>query len=286
MNLKLTKQLAIILLGTFISGFAVINFPMRYGLADSGFSGVTLLLYQLTGLEPWIATIILNTPFVIILFKMSDLQTTLMTVYGVLTLTASLAFWRQFDPILPYLGDERILVVIVYGVIVGFGIGIVVKANGTTGGNVLIGKLLNKKFGIPIARTIFTFDVVVITVSFFAFLSFENAIYTLIGLFVSSVVIAKVQEGHLFGYKVLIISDEYEKIGKVVLSELKRGATMIYAAGAHSGHDKRLLLVVISKNELTQLKDIIHDIDPTSFITVTHTYETLGEGFTYKIPEK
>lgn len=281
MNVKLVKQLAIIFIGTLITGFAVVNFPLRYGLADSGFSGVTLLLYQMVGLEPWLGTILLNTPFVLLLYKMSDLKTTLMTVYGVATLTLSLMIWRQFDPMLPDLGDNMLIIVILYGVIVGFGIGVVIRGNGTTGGNVLIGKLVHKKWGVPIAKTIFIFDVCVITVSFIAFLTFENAIYTLIGLFVSSVVISKVQEGNLFGYKVLIISDEYEKIGKTVLSELQRGATMIYATGMHSGHDKRLLLVVIQKHELAQLKAIIHDIDPKSFITVTHTYETLGEGFTY-----
>jgi len=281
MNVKLFKQLALIFLGTFISGFAVINFPMRYGLADSGFSGVNLILYHTIGLEPWIGTIILNAPFVLILYKMFDLKTTLMTLYGVASLTASLAVWRLFDPMLPYLGDDLLIVVLLYGVIVGFGIGIVIKATGTTGGNVLIAKLLNKKFGIPIAKSVFIFDVCVISASLIGFLTFENAIYTLLGLFVSSVVIAKVQEGGLFGYKVLIISDHYEKINKAILLDLQRGSTMLYATGSHSGHDKRILMVVIQKRELSQLKEIIHDIDPSSFVTVTHTYETLGEGFTY-----
>jgi len=280
MNAKLIKQLFIIFLGTFITAFGVINFPLRYGLADSGFSGVTLILYNWIGLEPWIATFLLNIPFVILLYFMFDLKSTLMTIYGVGMLSASLAFWRLFDPMIPYI-DDILIVVILYGIIIGFGIGIVIKATGTTGGNVLLGKLIQHKYGIPIPKTMLVFDFFVILTSFILFLTIETAMYTLISVFISSLVISKVQEGGLFGYKVLIISDFYEEINRQIMNDLKRGSTMLYATGSHSGHDKRILLVVIQKRELNDLKRIIHDVDPNSFVTVTHTYETLGEGFTY-----
>ena len=283
MNLKLFKQLVIIFLGTFIVGFTVVNFSIRYSLADGGFSGINLIIYHLLKIDPWISNLVLNAPFVLILFKISDLKTALMTVYGVATLTASLAFWRLFDPILPYWGDDMLIVIILYGVLFGIGIGMVVKANGTTGGSVLIAKILQKKWDVPISKTLFLFDLCVISLSLLAFLTLTNAIYTLTGIFICSVVIAKVQEGGLFGYKVLIISDHYEKISHVVMTELQRGATLIYGTGAHSGHDKRILMVVIQKRELSRLKDLIHEIDPASFVTVSHTYETLGEGFTYDL---
>ena len=281
MNIKLVKQLATILLGTMVVAFAVINLSIRYNLADGGFSGINLIIYQTIGIDPWISNIALNTPFIIILYKMFDLKTTLMTVYGVATLTAGLAFWRLFDPMLPYFGDEMFIVVILYGVLFGGGIGLVIKAGGTTGGSVLIAKILYKKWGAPVPRTLFLFDLTVISVSLMTYLVLENAIYTLIGIFICTVVIAKVQEGGLFGYKCMIISDHFEKISKVVMTDLNRGATLLYGTGAHSGHDKRVLMVVIQKRELSQLKQIINEIDPNSFVAVSHTYETLGEGFTY-----
>jgi len=285
MNLKFFKQLTVILFGTIIIAFAVVNFSIRYSLADGGFSGINLIIYHTFGIDPWISNLILNAPFVIILFKISDLKTALMTVYGVATLTAALAFWRfhwhHFGPILPDWSDDMLIVIVLYGVLFGIGIGLVVKANGTTGGSVLIGKILYKKWHVPISKTLFIFDLAVISASLIAFLTATNAIYTLIGIFISSVVVGKVQEGGLFGHKVLIISDHYEKISHKVMTDLGRGATLIYGTGAHSGHDKRILMVVIQKRELSQLKQIIHDIDPSSFVTVSHTYETLGEGFTY-----
>lgn len=281
MNYKLFKQLATILLGTLIIAFGIVNFSMRYGLADGGFSGINLMVYRTFGIDVWITNLVLNVPFIFILFKMFDLKTVLMTIYGVASLSGSLAFWGAIGPILPYWGDEMFIVIVLYGVMLGFGIGIVVKANGTTGGSVLLSKILNKKWNIPISKTLFIFDVCVISLALFT-VSFTSAIYTLMGMFISSVVIGKVQEGALFGYKVFIISDHYEKINNAVMNDLERGATMIYATGAHSGHDKRILMVVIQKRELSELKELIHAIDPSSFVTVTHTYETLGEGFTYE----
>ncbi|MCL1990269.1 MAG: YitT family protein [Defluviitaleaceae bacterium] len=281
MNVKLLKQLIMILFGTSIMAFAIVNFSIRYGLADGGFSGINLIVYRQLGINVWITNLILNFPFILILFKMSDLKTVLMTVYGVAALTGMLALWGRIGPVLPDWHNDLFLVIVCYGVIIGLGVGIVVKANGTTGGSVLVSKILNTKWDIPISKTLFLFDVCVISLSLLT-VSLTSALYTLIGLFIASVVISKVQEGALFGYKVMIISDHYEQISDAVKHDLQRGATMIYAMGAHSGHDKRLLMVVIQKRELSKLKQLINDIDPASFVTVSHTYETLGEGFTYE----
>ena len=281
MNFKLLKQLTLILFGTTIMAFAIVNFSVRYELADGGFTGINLIIYRQFGIPIWITNLILNIPFVFILFKMSDLKTVLMTVYGVITLTGSLALWGLVGPILPYWGNDMFIVIVLYGVLIGLGVATVIKASGTTGGSVLVSKILNKKWDIPISKTLFIFDVCVISLSLIT-VPLTSAIYTLIGLFIASVVTAKVQEGGLFGYKLLIISNHYEKISNTVMERLNRGATLIYGTGAHSGHDKRILMVVIQKRELSRIKQLISEIDPTSFVTVTHTYETIGEGFTYQ----
>jgi len=283
MNLKLLKQLIIILFGTTLTAFAVINFPVRYSLADSGFSGVNLIIYRRFGINVWISNLVLNAPFVFILFKMSDLKTVLITIYGVATLTGALAFWNFVGHFLPDWSSDTLLIVISYGILLGLGLGIVIKANGTTGGSVLVSKILYQKYHIPMSKTLFLFDLSVIILSLVAFLTLTNAVYTLIGIGISSIVVAKVQEGALFGYKVLIISENYELISHTIMNTLNRGATIIHATGAHSGSDKRILMVVIQKRELSQLKQLIQEVDPTSFVTVSHTYETIGQGFTYGV---
>jgi len=114
MNFKLLKQLTLILFGTTIMAFAIVNFSVRYELADGGFTGINLIIYRQFGIPIWITNLILNIPFVFILFKMSDLKTVLMTVYGVITLTGSLALWGLVGPILPYWGNDMFIVIVLY----------------------------------------------------------------------------------------------------------------------------------------------------------------------------
>jgi len=282
MKIKTLKNFIIIFIGTMLMGFSIINFSIRYGLADGGFTGINLMIYREFGINVWISNLVLNAPFLLILLKMFDLKTVLQTVYGVFALTASIAIWEVIGPILPDFSNDMMLVAVLYGFFLGVGVGIVLKGNGTTGGALLVIKILNKKWNLNVPRGIMIFDVIVISLGALQLANLAIAIYTLIGIVVMSVVIAKVQEGGLFGYKVLIISDHHEEISQSVLTNLQRGATMLYGTGVHSGHDKRILMVVIQKRELTRLKDIIKEIDPTCFFTVTHTYETIGEGFTYQ----
>jgi len=282
MKMKTIKNLVTIFLGTMLMAFAIVNFSIRYGLADGGFTGINLIIYREFGISVWISNLVLNAPFLLILFKMFDLKSVLITVYGVIALTVAIAFWEAIGPILPDFSSDMTLVAVLYGVSIGLGVGLVLKANGTTGGALLVIKILHEKWKVPVPQGLLTFDVIVISLGALHLANLTSAIYTLIGIFIMSVVVAKVQEGGLFGYKVLIISEHHKDISQSVLHNLQRGATMLYGTGVHSGNDKCILMVVIQKRELTLLKEIIRDIDSGAFVTVSHTYETIGEGFTYK----
>jgi len=282
MKIKTLKNFSLIFIGTFLMGFAIVNFALRYGLADGGFSGITLIIYREFGVNVWISTLALNAPFLLVLFKLFDLKSVVKTIYGVVAISVSIAICEFIGPALPDFSNDMMVVAVLYGVIMGLGVGLVLKGNGTTGGSLLVVKILHEKWNVNVPKGIMIFDVIVISLGALHLGTLTSAIYTLIGIAIMTIVIAKVQEGGLFGYQVLIISDQHEKISQSVLTNLDRGATALYGAGVHSGHDKRILMVVIQKRELTQLKEIIKEIDPTCFFTVTHTYETIGEGFTYK----
>lgn len=281
MTFKSLKDYIVIFIGTMIVGFGIVNFSIRYGLTDGGFTGINLIIYREFGISVWLVNLVLNIPGLILLYKMFDLSTTIKTVYGVAALTLSIAIWEQVGFILPYFTDDMIVVSILYGTILGLGVAIVLKFNGTTGGAVLVVKLLNKKFGVPIPRGLLLWDISVITLGAIHQANFTIAIWTMIGIFVYTVVVSKVQEGGLFGYKVLIISEQHEAISTAVLTTLNRGATLLQGTGVHSGNTRNILLVVISKRELSQMKTLLKEIDPNAFITVSHTYETIGEGFSY-----
>ena len=288
MDMKLLKSLAIILFGCCVMAFGIINFAVVNQLASGGFTGITLILFQLFGISTGLSSFLMNIPALLVFYRFVNKRTFFLTIYGIVSLSLSLSFFEWLGPIVPSLQDDMLLAAAGFGIVVGVGTAIVLKADGTTGGAAIIAKLLNELFHIPIAKVFLVFDTVVILCSLFFFVTFIDAIYSLIALIFMSIAITKYMEGFIGGYQVLIVSEEYRTITKMIHSEMMRGVTLLDGTGAYSNFDKKIVLCAIPKKELVALKKIIYEVDPKSFVTVGHIYETLGEGFTFekKLPNK
>lgn len=286
MSVRSFKSFLIIAIGTATIAFGVINFSVTSNLASGGLTGITLILFHLFGFSPGVTTLLINIPLAILLYRFTSKQAVFLTVYGFVSLSAFLSLFELIGPLMPNLQDDMILASIGFGVTVGVGTGLIFQQEGTTGGAAIVAKLLKDIWGIPVTKTFLYFDSIVIVASLFFFLDFISAIYSLIGLYVSTLVITKVQEGFVSGYKVLIFSDHHEKIGSLIIEKLQRGVTYVHGTGAYSQDEKNVILTVIHKKQLITLKRIIHEIDPQCFVSVSHTYETLGEGFTFENHER
>ena len=282
MSFSLFKSLFLITLGSAITAFGIINFAVTNQLADGGFTGITLILFHTLGISTAISNLILNIPMLIIGFRQFEKKTFYLTLFGTIALSFFLRIFEVLGPLVPSLEDDMILAAVSYGVVVGAGMGIIFREDATTGGSDIIAKLFNDKLGIPFAQTVFSFDTAVILVSFLSFLSFSNAVYTLIGLYIYSQIISKLLEGFHAGYNIFIISNHYKEISAMIQIKLGRGVTFLHGAGGYLQNEKEILLTVISKKQLAHLKRIIYDIDPECFVSVSHVYETLGEGFTFE----
>jgi len=282
MSLKLFKSLFIIALGTAIMAFGIINFSVTSNLASGGLTGITLILYHVFGLSTGLTTLLLNIPLLIVYYRYTNRSVLLLTIYGIASLSAFLRLFELIGPLMPDLNDHMIIAVIGFGVTVGLGTGIILQQEGTTGGAAIVGKLLKDIWNIPVAKTFLVFDSIVITASALFFASLLDVMYSLISLYITTVVLTKVLEGFVAGYKVLIFSDRYEEIAKYIQAKLDRGVTFVRGVGAYSKEEKNVVLTIVGKKQLTSLKKGVYDIDPHSFVTVSHTYETLGEGFTFE----
>ena len=261
--------------------FGIINFAVANNLADGGFSGITIILFHLFGFSTGISSFLMNLPLLFICYRLFDKHTFFMTIFGIISLSTSLTFFETIGPLIPNLENDMILVVIGYGVTLGVGLGMILRVNGTTGGAAVLAKIAKDLWNIPLAKTLFIFDTCVVIASFFLFLSFENGVYTLIGLFICSRVIAKIQEGFHSGYKILIISDHYKEITQEIHNQMGRGTTLIQGIGGYTHAEKNIILTIITPNQLVGVKKIIYGIDSQAFVSVSHTYETIGEGFTF-----
>ncbi|MFC5463297.1 YitT family protein [Lederbergia graminis] len=274
------KNVIFILLGAAIFSFGIVHFNMQNNLAEGGFTGITLLLYFLFNLDPSISNLVLNIPLFLIGWKLLGSKSFIYTMIGTVSVSIFLFIFQRFQFDIPLEGD-LFLAALFAGIFIGIGLGITFRYGGTTGGVDIIARLLLKYKGYSMGRTMFIFDAIVITVSLITYLSYKEAMYTLVAVFLGARVIDFMQEGAYAARGVMIISEEkHEEIASEILKQMDRGVTVLRGYGSFTKKEKEVLYCVVARNEIVHLKKLINAIDPHAFVSVTVVHDVLGEGFT------
>ncbi len=286
-TLKL-KNIFFIVLGSAIFSFGIVHFNMQNNLAEGGFTGITLLLYARFNWDPSITNLILNIPLFFLGWRLLGRNVLIYTIIG--TISVSVFFWffqlPQIELHIP-LKEDLTLAALFAGTFIGIGLGIIFRFGGTTGGVDIIARLVNKYFHWSIGKTMFLFDACVITLSLLTYLTYREAMYTLVAVFVGTRLIDFMQEGAYAARGAIIISDKNPEIADKILKDMDRGVTVLKGHGSFTKQDKEVLYCVVAKTEIVRLKSIITSIDPHAFVSVTVVHDVLGEGFTldeYKRP--
>jgi len=263
-----------IAVGSLISAFGLNCFIVANGLAEGGFTGLALVIHYLTHWSIGGIILVLNIPLFIISFIMWGKNFVFKSLLGVIALSVAIDLTSGFS-----FKTEDLLIAALYGgVLSGMGIGIVLRSGATTGGVDIIARIIFEKAGISMGKVYFCFDLAIICLVAY-FFGLEKALYTLVALYVFSVVIDRLVEGGNEAREITIISKKDQVIVNAIINKLDRGATILKGSGAYTGKEKNVLYVVINKHELLQLKKIVKEVDPKAFIIVNSVYEVLGEGF-------
>lgn len=273
------KNIFFILFGAAVYSFGLVHFNMQNNLAEGGFTGLTLIFYQLTGFNPSYSNLILNIPLFFIGWKYLGRTTFYYTIIGTVGLSLWLWIFNKYQVTIE-LGNDLILVALFAGVFIGVGLGIIFRYGGTTGGVDIIAQFANKLFGMAMGRVMFIFDAVVIALSILTYLNYREAMYTLVAVFIAARVIDFIQEGTYSARGAMIISDKNNEIAEKIMKEMERGVTVLNGYGFFTKQKREILYCVVSKNELFRLKNAITSVDPHAFVSVSEVYDVLGEGFT------
>ncbi|WP_409301359.1 YitT family protein [Peribacillus sp. SCS-155] len=274
------KNVLFIILGSAIFGFGLIHFNIQNDLAEGGFTGLTLIIYQLTGLNPSYSNLLLNIPVFFIGWKYLGRITFIYTILG----TVGLSFWLWIFERYQYnfsLGHDLMLAALFAGVSIGVGLGIIFRFGGTTGGVDIIARLVHNAAGWSMGRTMFLFDAVVITLSIITYLNPREAMYTLVAVFIGARVIDFMQEGGYAARGAMIFSDKNTEIADKIIKEMNRGVTVLKGYGAFTKTEREVLYCVVGRNEIVRLKNAITSVDPHAFVSVSEVHDVLGEGFTF-----
>lgn len=273
------KNLFFILLGACIFSFGLVHFNMQNNLAEGGFTGITLLLYFLFRIDPSVSNLALNIPIFFIGWKLLGRTTFIYTLFGTIAVSIFLWIFQRHQFQIP-LHEDLTLAALFAGVFLGIGLGIIFRYGGTTGGVDIIARLVRKYFGFSMGKTMFLFDAFVITLSLITYLSYREAMYTLVAVFIATRVIDFIQEGAYRAKAAMIISDKNEAIAEKILKEMDRGVTILKGQGSFTKQNRDILYCVVAKNEFVRLKQVIISVDPHAFVAVNDVHDVLGEGFT------
>lgn len=276
------QRIVPILIGSGIYAFSLHYFVIPNELMEGGVTGLSLLLFYVTGVPPSITTLLINFPLFLMGWKSLGRPAMVYSIIGTMGLSVSLWMmetWITVGSLHPFQSEEDMLLAALYaGVTIGGGLGIVFRFGGTTGGADIIAKLVHKWRGWRIGKTLLVIDAIVITSSLL-YISLEKVLYTLVVAFIASNVIDFIQDGAYAAKAFMIISERPEEICTSIETQLQRGVTLLQAKGGHTYKDRKVVYCVVNKQEARKLKLMIKTIDPHSFVVINDVHDVLGEGF-------
>ncbi len=266
-----------ITIGAVITAVSLNMFLIPNKVAAGGVSGLATVLHHLLAWPVGLIMLAFNIPLFIAGIKIMGARYGVNTLFGAGVLAVAVDVTAPFTPVLT---NDLLLSSLYGGVVGGIGLGLVFRSKGNTAGTALAAVILNKLLGIRIGQAMMAADFFVIIFAGVAFKSPELALYALISMFVTGQIIDLVQEGPSSSKAFFVMSNQPAEVSEAILTELDRGVTLFEVKGGYTGQSREMLLCVVSTSEVTQLKELIYEIDPKAFVIVTSAHEVLGEGFT------
>ena len=270
-------QYLLIVIGSalFAAGFQFFLYPNA--IIVGGVSGIAMIINMLTDLPVGVLTIILNIPLFIIAWKHFGTGFIIGSLVGMTLSSVFVDLFALFE-IAPT--NDMLLACIIGGAVKGLGLGIVYYAGATTGGTDIIAKFIRLKFPyINFGTIVLVTDFVIILAFALIFDKVEAAMYAVIAMFVVSKVIDLVLYGIDNSNVCYIISEKSEQLVNDITDKLHRGVTILEGEGAYSHQSKQVLLCVVKRTQISEIRKLIKSVDENAFFIVTDAKNVFGKGF-------
>ena len=281
------KHILGILVGTMIASFGMVAFLLPRDLAPGGVGGLALVTKAVLPLPDWVSIGIIMLVYNVFLLILSFMI--IGPTFGIGTIIGTIAFSFFIDlfqrvhippeDVVKQLTSDPLLAAIYGGVLVGVGLGIVFKYGGSTGGTDIIGVLVKHFTGLPVGQGMLLADGTVVTLMGIVFKSWQVVLLAIISIYITALAVDILQEGLVKNRKFLIITEKPEEMKRAILDDLGRGVTVFKAEGGYTGEPKDVLMVVVSRKEVEELRELIASIDKKAFYVVEDVAMTIGEGF-------
>jgi uncharacterized membrane-anchored protein YitT (DUF2179 family) len=264
-------NLGLLAAGSLLCGVAINGILIPHRFVSGGVTGLALVIHYLLPLFPVsLVYLVANMPLFIAGWFFISRRFFIYSIIGMLLFAGAVAVVDIDIPV-----RDKLLAALLAGLIQGLGSGIILKSMGSAGGTDILSVILLHRFSIRLGTTVLAFNILVLATAA-ALFSLEDALYTLIYLYVSAKIVDLVVTGLSQRKAVFIISPWWERIAPRILTEIHRGVTIIRGQGAYSQREQQILYTVLTFREVATLKQIVRSEDPAAFVVVSDTTEVMG----------
>jgi len=270
----LAKRMFFIVFGAVFMAIGIEVFLVPNTIMDGGIVGISIILAHLSGIKLGLFLFFLNVPFFYIGYKQIGKTFAFSTILGITIMSISTTYLHK----IPAFTDDMLLATVFGGIILGSGVGLVIRYGGCLDGTEVLAILLNKKLPFSVGEFIMFFNIFIFGWGGFVF-GWDRAMYSILAYAITFKTIDIVIEGIDQSKSAWIISEDHQEIGEAILARLGRGVTYLKGEGAFTGDDKKVIFCVITRLEEAKLKLIVEEIDPSAFLAVADIAEVRGGRF-------
>lgn len=240
-------------------------------IIDGGITGISLLVQALTGVPFSLLIVVLNLPFFYLGYRRLGVGLAVSSTYAIVVLSLFSSIFEEMKPAT----TDPFLSTIFGGIIIGIGVGIVIKSGGSTDGTEIVAIWMDSKSSFSVGEIIMFFNFFILGAAGFVF-SWNSAMYSLIAYFICSRMIDAVSTGLDSSKGIFIVTTEYDKVSDAIVHDMHRAVTRLHGQGGFLKDDKDVLYCVVTRLEVTKLKQVVHGIDPSAFLSVFDVQEVQG----------
>ncbi len=269
--MSILRKILGLTIGAIIYSAGLNLFLIPNHIIDGGVTGISLLVQPLTGVPFSVLIVVLNLPFFYLGYKRLGAGLAVSATYAIVILSLCSSYFEQLKPAT----TDPFLSTIFGGIIIGIGVGIVIKSGGSTDGTEIVAIWMDNRTSFSVGEIIMFFNFFILGAAGFVF-SWNSAMYSLIAYFICSRMIDAVSTGLDSSKGIFIVTTEYDQVSDAIVHDMHRAVTRLHGQGGFLKDDKDVLYCVVTRLEVTKLKQVVHGIDPSAFLSVFDVQEVQG----------
>lgn len=263
--------------GSVLIAIGIYNFAVQAAFPMTGFSGISIILYQLFHIPIGLSTILMNIPLAAICYKLLGRK---FFISSLRCMFISSVVIDYVAPLFPVYTGSRLLAALCTGIFAGAGYALIYTRNSSTGGSdFIIMAVKALKPHLSVGKIAFCSDIGIILLGGILFKDVDGIIYGMIVNYIIAIVADKIMYGMNSGKMTLIVTEQGQKVCQVIDDCCQRGSTILHGEGGYQGDKKQVVMCACSNKEMYAVQQAVKDADPQSFMIVLESNEVHGEGF-------